>query len=207
MNKKYKISNKPCRTCGGLISFDDYPNTKWPIHVDKNGNIMGNGSCPKFKKRNTLEIIETTKKKLNEMDYREAKNKKGLFYKPISIEDTSGAVFADLRGTWLVRISSDPRPYIYYKDVPFRSFMIEVATLKRAGIEPRFSFYDTDELEGFAVELRDIPDGYCNSCGKDIINVVDWDFLNRSFEKKIDDEGYYIVSYCDDCRDKAKKRK
>ena len=52
MSKKYNITKKSCRTCGGLISFEDYPNPKWPIHVDANGYIIGDGSCPDFKKGN-----------------------------------------------------------------------------------------------------------------------------------------------------------
>lgn len=141
------------------------------------------------------------------MGYKEAQNKAKLFYKRIKIEDKPGVIFADLRGTRLVRIYSDPRPLIYYNDLPFRTFMIEVISLKRAGIRPRFSFYDTDELEGYASELRgEIPNGYCKSCGKDIIDLVNWDFLNRGYEKKIDDriDGYYIVNYCDECRKKKK---
>lgn len=37
-----------CDKCDGLISWDDYPNPKHPIHVDKNGHIIGDGSCPEW---------------------------------------------------------------------------------------------------------------------------------------------------------------
>ncbi len=47
--KKYTISNKKCRKCGGLISWDDYPSTQYPIHVDSEGNKIETGSCPKFR--------------------------------------------------------------------------------------------------------------------------------------------------------------
>jgi len=47
--KKYTISNKKCRKCGGLISWDDHPSTQYPIHVDSEGNKIGIGSCPKFR--------------------------------------------------------------------------------------------------------------------------------------------------------------
>jgi len=46
---QYKISKKRCYRCGGLISWDNYPSQKWPVHVDENGNKIGTGSCPKFR--------------------------------------------------------------------------------------------------------------------------------------------------------------
>ena len=47
--KKYTISNTKCRECGGLISWDDYPSTQYPIHVDSEGNKIIDGGCPKFR--------------------------------------------------------------------------------------------------------------------------------------------------------------
>jgi len=47
--KKYTISNKKCSKCGGLISWDDYPSTQYPVHVDSGGNKIETGSCPKFR--------------------------------------------------------------------------------------------------------------------------------------------------------------
>lgn len=48
--KKYSIANKPCNTCSGLISWDgfDKDNPTPPIHVDKNGLIIDEGSCPDY---------------------------------------------------------------------------------------------------------------------------------------------------------------
>ena len=37
-----------CNKCSGLISWDKYPDVKRPIHVDKDGKIIGDGSCPNF---------------------------------------------------------------------------------------------------------------------------------------------------------------
>lgn len=56
MAKKYQISKTSCNKCGGLISWDEYPNVKYPIHVDSSGNRIGNGSCPSFNN-----LIYTTK--------------------------------------------------------------------------------------------------------------------------------------------------
>jgi len=47
--KKYTISNIKCRECEGLISWDDYPTTQYPVHVDSEGNKIETGSCPKFR--------------------------------------------------------------------------------------------------------------------------------------------------------------
>jgi len=47
--KKYTISNKQCSKCGGLISWDDYPSTQYPVHVDSGGSKIETGSCPKFR--------------------------------------------------------------------------------------------------------------------------------------------------------------
>ena len=37
-----------CNRCNGFISWDKYPGVKHPIHVDKEGKIIGDGSCPNF---------------------------------------------------------------------------------------------------------------------------------------------------------------
>jgi len=46
--KKYSIANKPCNKCNGLISWDglDKDNPTPPIHVDENGFLIDDGSCP-----------------------------------------------------------------------------------------------------------------------------------------------------------------
>lgn len=49
MERKYRISKTVCLKCGGLISWDDYPNPKWPIHVDNTGRKIGDGGCPRFR--------------------------------------------------------------------------------------------------------------------------------------------------------------
>lgn len=50
MKEKLTIAKKPCKFCGGLISWKKV-NDKWrPIHVDKEGFLLGDGSCPHFKK-------------------------------------------------------------------------------------------------------------------------------------------------------------
>ncbi|MFX1238342.1 MAG: hypothetical protein ACFFAS_07060 [Promethearchaeota archaeon] len=46
--KKYNISKTRCKSCGGLISWDNYPNQKCPIHVDENRHAIGTESCPNF---------------------------------------------------------------------------------------------------------------------------------------------------------------
>lgn len=37
-----------CNKCNDLISWDKYPDVKHPIHVDKEGKAIGDGSCPNF---------------------------------------------------------------------------------------------------------------------------------------------------------------
>ena len=50
-NKKYKISSKPCNTCEGPISWELRPQRTLPLHVKSDGTILGDGSCPKYKKK------------------------------------------------------------------------------------------------------------------------------------------------------------
>ncbi len=50
-NFKYKNGNdKVCKTCKGLISFDDYNKEThpWPTHVDNKGIIIGAGNCLEY---------------------------------------------------------------------------------------------------------------------------------------------------------------
>ena len=44
----YKISDKKCKTCDGLISWDGWTQGKFPIHVDSKGKIINNGKCLEF---------------------------------------------------------------------------------------------------------------------------------------------------------------
>lgn len=37
-----------CKKCGGLISWDLRPERIPPLHVDKDGHMIGNGDCPEF---------------------------------------------------------------------------------------------------------------------------------------------------------------
>lgn len=37
-----------CDKCKGLISWDLRPERTWPLHVDKEGHILGNGDCPEW---------------------------------------------------------------------------------------------------------------------------------------------------------------
>jgi hypothetical protein len=53
MDDRYNYLNKTgqpytCNTCHGLISWDKYPDVKHPIHVNEQGKIIGDGSCPDF---------------------------------------------------------------------------------------------------------------------------------------------------------------
>lgn len=49
-NGKYKVANTKCNKCDGYISWDGYnkDNPTPPIHVDKDGAIIGNGDCPEY---------------------------------------------------------------------------------------------------------------------------------------------------------------
>ena len=65
MKERLKIASKPCRNCNGYISWDQKINNRFPIHVDKNGYIIEDGSCPKFRKesysapRDHISLFET----------------------------------------------------------------------------------------------------------------------------------------------------
>lgn len=76
-----------------------------------------------------------TGKKLKKLGYKESTTKPHLFYKHIKTEIRSkdgqitrvnGAVFADLRGTEIVPIWSDSRPLIYFRNLPFNTFLPEL---------------------------------------------------------------------------------
>jgi len=50
-NYKFKNGNdKTCTRCNALVSFDDYNKEThpWPTHVNKEGHIIGDGSCPEY---------------------------------------------------------------------------------------------------------------------------------------------------------------
>lgn len=53
MGKVYDYMKKDgtpltCDRCGGLISWDDRPQRVYPMHVDEEGHIVGDGDCPNF---------------------------------------------------------------------------------------------------------------------------------------------------------------
>lgn len=53
MGKVYNYKGKDgtpytCNKCGGLISWDERPTRLYPMHVDEEGHIVGDGDCPMF---------------------------------------------------------------------------------------------------------------------------------------------------------------
>jgi len=44
----YKIAEKHCKNCDGLISWDGWIKGNPPIHVDSNGKMIDDGSCPNY---------------------------------------------------------------------------------------------------------------------------------------------------------------
>lgn len=50
MKEKLEIASKPCKFCGGLISWKKKIDGKLPVHCDQQGYIIGDGRCPEFKK-------------------------------------------------------------------------------------------------------------------------------------------------------------
>ena len=63
--KKYNVSKTRCLRCGGFVSWDDFPNPRYPIHVDQEGNRIGDGSCPIFKPRLQSSHINGNKRLLS----------------------------------------------------------------------------------------------------------------------------------------------
>ena len=49
-SKVHEIGSRPCQHCGGFITWEYRPGIPWPIHVDKDGKIKGNGGCPSYAK-------------------------------------------------------------------------------------------------------------------------------------------------------------
>ena len=48
MSQKLIIASKPCKFCGGLISWTQKIDGKFPTHVDANGKVLNDGKCPKL---------------------------------------------------------------------------------------------------------------------------------------------------------------
>jgi len=51
-----KISKTRCNKYGGYISWDNYPNPRWPIHVDEKGNKIGDDLY--FSSSNFVDSVE-----------------------------------------------------------------------------------------------------------------------------------------------------
>ena len=152
-----------------------------PIYSDKIWNQM----------REKGEILE-------KLGYKASNKKPNLFYKKIG----DGFVFADLRGTSIVPIWDDARPLIYKQNLSYKTFLIEFITLVRAGCDPRVSFYEECEPDGWMFSLSQIPTGYCKRCGEDILYRVKWDLLKEDFFK-LYEEGIELsleLEYCETCR-------
>lgn len=130
------------------------------IPKDKYGNIIY---------ENTYNIIFEYGNVLINNGYIESKKSPNLFFKIIK----GMVIFADLRGTYNIKIWDDPRPLIYskYKDNKTtekwrirRIIKEECESLNKEGCPTRFSFYSECEIEGL---MSKDEDGYCIICGKD----------------------------------------
>lgn len=51
MSQKLIIASRPCKFCGGLISWTQKIDGKLPTHVDANGKVLNDGKCPKLTQR------------------------------------------------------------------------------------------------------------------------------------------------------------
>ncbi len=165
---------------------------------------------PIYKESVWYQMIETGQK-LRKLGYKDSSKKPNLFYKPIETEFKSrddqifkvkGAVFADMRGTELVPIWSDPSPLVYFIDLPFKIFLPEFILLERSGCSPRVSFYEECEPDGWMFGLDKIPSGYCNRCGEDILQEVNWGILEKDWIELYDEgiDQSLEVNYCEVCR-------
>jgi len=120
--------------------------------------------------------------------YYESKNKPNLFYK----KKDDIIIFADLRGTDVIKIWDDQSPLIYSKVINeneypdwkvTRLLKEECGILNKQGCPTRFSFYSEYEIDGL---MSKDEDGYCKICDKDF-----------------QDEGKYCSEECENI---AKKR-
>lgn len=111
--------------------------------------------------------------------YKEAKDKKNLFYR----KNELGCFFADMRGTSMVPIWQDSRPLFYYSFKKEganwgkrRLIKQELENLFKEGCVCRLSHespIDNEEFEGTSSFYHEDDgifiwdDGYCKYCGKD----------------------------------------
>ena len=56
MKEKLKIATKSCYRCNGLISWDKKIGGNLPTHVDKEGYIIGDGTCLKLKRPQSSQV-------------------------------------------------------------------------------------------------------------------------------------------------------
>lgn len=163
---------------------------------------------PIYNNKLWFQMLETGEK-LKKLGYEETYTKPNLFLKKIKFtseengEKREEVVFASLMGTDIIPIWDNPRPYVWKsKNLPFNYFLPEFILLKRAGCSPRGSFYDECEPGGWMFGLDGIPSGYCKRCGKDILNLVNWEILNEDFFK-LYRKGIHQnieVNYCETCK-------
>jgi hypothetical protein len=101
-----------------------------------------------------------------------------------------GYAYADFGGTYIVPIYRDPRPLMYFfdlkSDAEEGAYLKELTLLERAGLDYRFSFFETDELGGYALGLP-LSDGYCVRCKKDIVASIDWAEMARINKLKMNE--------------------
>ena len=147
-------------------------------------------------------------KKLMYLGYVESFNKPNLFYKTykaLTEEEENGLFFVDIRGTSDTPISKDCRPITYYRNITFEEYITELIVLKRAGCEPRLTFYTKYEPSGWAFSIEDIPDGHCKTCNKDILSTVNWYVLEDGLYNELIEqesiEPIIEVNYCEKCKE------
>jgi len=107
---------------------------------------------------------------LEELDWKESKNKPNLFYK-----DFNGSIiFADMRGTDEVPIWESPFPLMYAlnegPEWKRRNGLVKaIEELTNVEVETRLSFYDSMEIDGlFGGPEEELPDGFCKMCETEI---------------------------------------
>jgi len=143
---------------------------------------------------------------LKKLEYEESINKPNLFYKCLtSNQDKNGIIFVDIRGTDVIPIWEEPDPIVYKNDnLAFIDFMKEVVKLKGSGVSIRLSYYDSCEPEGWGFFLNKIPSGFCERCGKNIINEVDWTILQGgAYNPKVQQHLINIkieINHCNTCK-------
>ena len=153
--------------------------------------------------------LKEIKQNLLRNGYKEAKNKKNLFYK----KNELGCFFADIRGTSMVPIWQDSRPLLYYsfkkKGLNWKKRRLvkqELKNLFKKGCVCRLSYefpLENEEFEGTEVAFHEDDgwyvwdDGYCWYCGKDFQD--EGSFCSTECEEKFE-EG--LKEACPVCNEK-----